>query len=213
MLQLAECIPNGQNFKLHCDNWFTSLKLIDHLASRQIWVCGTIQERRLQGLSYKSEKQLSVSGRGSFEEFETQSENATITAVTWYDNRSVCLASSYATSFSVEKCKRFNKKTKNYDDIDIPNIVHLYKKHMGEVDLHDQMMVYYRMGFCSRKYYLRLVFHMMDMCVINSWLLYRRSLDNSEFKLRLSTSLILSGKNPIKKQGRPSSFSVNQEYF
>ena len=48
VLQLAECIPNGQNFKLHCDNWFTSVKLIDHLASRQIWVCGTIQERRLQ---------------------------------------------------------------------------------------------------------------------------------------------------------------------
>ena len=62
------------------------------------------------------------------------------------------------------------------------------------------------------------------MCVINSWLLYRRSLDKinvkrhqqnslSEFKLRLSTSLILSGKNSIKKRGRPSSFSVNQEYF
>ena len=62
------------------------------------------------------------------------------------------------------------------------------------------------------------------MCVINSWLLYRRSLDKinfmryqenslSAFKLRLSTSLILNGKNPIKKRGRPSSFSVNQEYF
>ena len=47
VLQLAECIPNGQNFKLYCDNWFTSLKLIDHHASRQIWVCGTIQKRRL----------------------------------------------------------------------------------------------------------------------------------------------------------------------
>ena len=47
VLQLVECIPYGQNFKLHCDNSFTSLKLIDHLASRQIWVCDTIQERRL----------------------------------------------------------------------------------------------------------------------------------------------------------------------
>ena len=47
VLRLVECIPYGQNFKLHCDNSFTSLKLIDHLASRQIWVCDTIQERRL----------------------------------------------------------------------------------------------------------------------------------------------------------------------
>ena len=55
VLQSVECIPNGQNFKLHCDNWFTSLNLIDHLDSRQIWVCGTIHEKRLQGLSFKSE--------------------------------------------------------------------------------------------------------------------------------------------------------------
>ena len=34
VLQLEECIPNGQNLKLPCDNWFTLLKLIDHLASR-----------------------------------------------------------------------------------------------------------------------------------------------------------------------------------
>ena len=67
VLHLVECIPEGQNFKLYCDNWFTSLKLIDHLASRKIWVCGTIQERRLHGLSFKSEKQLSASGQGSFE--------------------------------------------------------------------------------------------------------------------------------------------------
>ena len=33
VLQLAECIPNSQNFKLHCDNWFILLKLIDLLAS------------------------------------------------------------------------------------------------------------------------------------------------------------------------------------
>ena len=93
------------------------------------------KERRLQGLSFKSRKQFSVSGRRSFEEFETQSENAAITAVKWYDNRSVCLASSYATLFPVEKCKRFNKK--NYDNIDIPNIVDLYNKHMGGLNLHD----------------------------------------------------------------------------
>ena len=126
--------------------------------------------------------------------------------------------------FQLRSVNDSTKKTKNYDDIDIPNIVHLYNKHMSGVDLHDQMMAYYRMAFRSRKYYLRLVFHMIDMCVINSWLLYRRSLDKinvkrhqqnslSKFKLRLSTSLLLSGKNPIKKQKRPSSFSVDQEYF
>ena len=94
---------------------------------------------------------------------------------------------------------------------------------MGGVDLHDQMMSYYRMAFKSRKYFLRLIFHMIDMCVVNCWLLYRRSQDSmnikrhqqdflSEFKQRLSTSLMSKGKNPMKKRGRPSHSNVEQQH-
>nr|CDS26355.1 hypothetical protein HmN_000660400 [Hymenolepis microstoma] len=142
LLHLAECIPTGRNVKSgHCDNWFASLKLIDHPASRQIRVCGTVQESRLEELSFTSVKQLSDSGRGSSKESDTQNENATVTTVKWFDNSSVCLVSSYAED---------SIKSKNRDEVDISRVVHIYNQHMGGADLHDRLMAYHRMAFGSR---------------------------------------------------------------
>ncbi|XP_037790693.1 piggyBac transposable element-derived protein 3-like [Penaeus monodon] len=46
VLILAESIPENKNHKLYIDNWFTSKPLVEHLATRGIWICGTIQARR-----------------------------------------------------------------------------------------------------------------------------------------------------------------------
>ena len=58
----------------------------------------------------------------------------------------------------------------------IPQIAKQYNEHMGGVDLHDQLLPYYRMSLCSKKYYMRLIFHLFD--VINSWLMYRRDAES-----------------------------------
>ena len=126
--------------------------------------------------------------------------------------------------FQLRSVNDSTKKTKNYDDIDIPNIVLLYNKLMGGVDLHDQIIAYYRKDFRLRKYYFCLLFHMIDMCVINSWLFYKRSLDKinvkrrqqnslSKFKLRLSTSLMLSRKTSIKKRRTALFFKCRSRIF
>ena len=86
VLHLAECIPAGKNYRIYFDDWFTSIKLIEHLATRQIWACGTVQERRLPCLTCKTDKKLQESGRGSFDEFETKTDVTTICAVKCYDN-------------------------------------------------------------------------------------------------------------------------------
>ena len=58
VLHLAASIPDGKNYKLYFDNSFTSVKLVEHLATRKIWACGTIQERCLPRLLFKDYKQL-----------------------------------------------------------------------------------------------------------------------------------------------------------
>ena len=223
VLHLAECIPSGKNHKIYFDNWFTSLNLVHHLATRQIWACGTIQERRLPGLSFQTDSQLKKRGRGSFDEHETNVGDTKITAVKWHDNRSVSLLSSFVNSHPVEDCKRYDKKTKKEVVVAQPNIVSAYNKHMGGVDLHDQSMAYYRMFFRSRKYYLRLVFHLIDMAVVNSWRLLRRVENDKdvayynqtslcEFKLRLADALMMCNKDVLKKRGRPSGETVQNEF-
>lgn len=211
VLHLAECIPPFKNHKLYFDNWFTSLPLIDHLASRGIWCTGTVRHNRLPCLTFRSDKHLQAHGRGSYDEWESTFENNKVTAIKWFDNKSVHLASTFATSSPVDKCSRYDRKMTERVEVPRPFIVKDYNSHMGGVDLHDQLMSYYRMEFRSKKYYLRLIFHMIDMAVANSWLLYRR-LANSlevpqrkqmnlcEFKLKLCDSLLLSGKTKGKKR-------------
>ena len=61
---------------------------------------------------------------------------------------------------------RWDKKEKKYIDIKCPNIVQQYNASMGGVDLLDSLIALYRIRIRSKKWYHRLVFHFIDMAVV-----------------------------------------------
>ena len=76
---------------------------------------------------------------------------------------------------------------------------------MGGVDTLDAYLAYYRIYIRSKKYYLRLFFHLLDLTVVNNWLHYRRDCeslaiprqkqkDQLAFKLALAYHLCKHGK-------------------
>ena len=159
--------------------------------------------------------------RGTHEEQKTVSDNITLTAVKWIDTRSVCLLSSFLQTSPLEKCKRFDKKKKTNVEINQPKCIKLYNKNMGGVDLVDQLIALYRISFRVRKYYHKLVFPLLDMSVVNAWLLYRRDTKklllpiNKQqslllFKISIVDSLLKVGKCDYKKRDRKSD---NEENF
>lgn len=74
----------------------------------------------------------------------------------------------------------------------------------------------------SRRDYSRGSLHILDLMVVNAWLLYKRNIMNkcdqytgrllllAEFKMDLAVSLRKTGKTVLKKQGRPGNQSVQQ---
>ncbi|RXM98290.1 hypothetical protein EOD39_13311 [Acipenser ruthenus] len=50
----------------------------------------------------------------------------------------------------------------------------MYDKSMGGTDLMDSLIALYHTKIRSKKWYLRIFFHFMDMLCVNSQLLYRR---------------------------------------
>ena len=88
----------------------------------------------------------------------------------------------------------------------------------------DTYLAYYRISiwhiiFDSKKYYLRLFFHLLDLAVINSWLLYRRDCDSLAiprqkrkdqlaFKLALANHLCKHGKSIAGEKRGKLSFNV-----
>ena len=76
---------------------------------------------------------------------------------------------------------------------------------MGGVDLADCLIKLYRINIKTKKYYFRLIFHMIDMAIVNSWLLYKRNaislklpkyeiLALALFKLKVANCLIKENK-------------------
>ena len=106
-------------------------------------------------------------------------KNTGVTAISWLDNRMVLLSSTYAGCDPVKKIKRFDFKTKTKIEIDCPDIVSEYNKNMGGVDKFEMLMSLYRCDYKSKKYYRRIFFWCINLCIVNSWLIYKRDCDKN----------------------------------
>ncbi|CAF4935193.1 unnamed protein product [Pieris macdunnoughi] len=101
-------------------------------------------------------------------------------------------------------------------DVPCPKAVLIYNKYMGGVDLLDAMLGFYRIKIRSNKWYHRLFFHFIDLCCINSWLLWRRVMKQKgediyipllDFKLVIADVLMHRDSKvytpTTRKRGRP----------
>jgi hypothetical protein len=151
------------------------VSLVVYLEKRLIHSVGTVRLNRLRGLPGPVEADMKKNGRGTSCEYISIVDGVEVSCVRWYDNKLVSLISTFAGTQPVAKVKRWSKKEKAQLEIDCPNIVGIYNKHMGGVDTLDSIMGLYRIHVRSKKYYHRIFFHLLDMAVANAWLLYRRA--------------------------------------
>ncbi|KAG0431245.1 hypothetical protein HPB47_021957, partial [Ixodes persulcatus] len=146
----------------------------------------------------KSEKELKKKGRDSSEELMGEVDGTELSCVRWFDNRAVPLLSTFTGQSPVQKAKRSSSAKKEFTDIDFPDVVQKSNKHMGGVYLFDSLLGLYRIHIRSKKWYFRIITHMLDLSVVAAWLLYRRAqaqLENqkvlalAEFKAEVAESL------------------------
>lgn len=217
VVRLARCIPRHQQYRLFFDNYYTSPELISYLSKEGILSLGTLNKGRLgkefQMPSLKDLKKDKVK-RGFSEEWVANVDGEDIVIVMWYDNKPVILASSFVGQQPIQQVKRYCKKQKKYLQVDCPQIVKTYNQHMGGVDLLDSFLGKYKIKIRTKKWYLRLFYHYLDIMIINGWLLYRRvgeqkqrstPLKQKDFKFEVAKCLCMCGQSILKKRGRPSS--------
>lgn len=216
VMRLSQYIPRNKNFKLYTDNFFTSYHLFARLKEQGIWSTGTVRLNRLKGINLLEDNILKKKRRGSYD-FSTESQE-NITAVKWFDNKSVSLISTFIGVHPMDTVKRWSQSEKKFVNIDRPQIVKNYNLNMGGVDLNDMLVALYRTKIGVKRYYLRIVFHLLDICIVNAWLLYRRDcgLHNIGkykrlivFRSEIGHALLHCNSLPQRKKGRPSSSREN----
>ncbi|KAH8034121.1 hypothetical protein HPB51_020138 [Rhipicephalus microplus] len=170
--QLAHRIPCDKGHKLFFDNYFTSLPLLRMLLDKKIFAAGTIRVNRCQKCPLEPEKNLKQKGRGS--SASVVSKDGKVAVTRWYDNKAVTLASNFVAIDDEDTAKRWSKKDGCYIEVKRPAVVRMYNSSMGGVDKTDFLVALYRTKIRSRKWTLRMIFHVINASVVNAWLEYRR---------------------------------------
>ncbi|XP_050065754.1 piggyBac transposable element-derived protein 2-like, partial [Aphis gossypii] len=137
-------------------------------------ILGTVRINRLPNCPLPDKNGEKKMKRGESIEYITSYESSPISAVTWKDNKAVKLLSTYCGENPKSKMTRFDRSKKTNTEIDCPMLISEYNKHMGGVDLLDSHIGRYKIRFRSRKWYMRLFYHLIDLSVVNSWLLFKR---------------------------------------
>lgn len=199
---------------LFFDNYFTTYNLLELLAIDGIKAAGTVRINRFGKPPLTNSKEIKKLGRGSSEEIVSVDEQIVLTR--WYDNKDVFFGSNFVGLGQKDLVERWDGNQKKYIKIERPEVVKLYNQSMGGVDKFDQLMSYYRIRRKSKKWTLRMIFHAVDMAIVNSWSEYKErykelginknAMDLLEFRKRLALNLIHLHRTTLtKKRGRPSS--------
>lgn len=146
-----------------------------------IFTLGTIRSNHFRDANKKlpTDKNLKKRGRGSFA--QVVSNERKIAIVKWFDNECVTVASSYVDAHSSHNVLRYDKVIKTRQQVTCPNMIRHYNSRMEGFDLADMFIALYRTEMRSHRWYIPLFSQLLDICVNNAWLLYRREAKESKF--------------------------------
>ena len=224
VIRLVRGVPRLLNHIVYFDNFYTSLPLVHYLAKNGIHSVGTVQQNRIpkSKLPEKKEFMKKSVARGSYEERVSSYDGIDMACVAWKDNKVVTLLSTYVGSLPISTVTRYDKTKKEKVPISCPHIVQEYNKHMGGVDLMDSFLGRYHITIRSKKWYLRVFFHLLDLTVINAWIIYKKNankrgvtknniLSLGQFRNELAQVLCTIGEDTEVRKGRPSTSSLEHQ--
>ncbi|CAM4458281.1 unnamed protein product [Leuciscus chuanchicus] len=136
------------------------------------------------GATLKTDKELMKEARGAFDFMSAEG----LLAAKWFDNKCVSLLSSACGITPLSSVKRWRKEAKAKVAVPCPSLIPAYNQHMGGIDLSDMLVHMYKTLAKSRRWYLPLFGYILDLCISNAWLVYKRD-----------CSLLKEAMLPLKK--------------
>ena len=192
------------------DNFFTTVSLMHELQKRGLYAVGTVRPSR-QGIPCVI-KEKEKMDRGEHR-FQTKGQ---IAAIKWQDRKPVTVLSAGFNPSSVVKINRKNKDgTKS--EVSCPIAIAKYNKVMGGVDRFDQFRERYAIGRRSLKWWHRIFFYLIDLAIVDAFILWSvdrpngNSCDQLNFRLRLARQLI-GDHSTRKRKGPPIAFLAHKKH-
>lgn len=145
-----------------------SVRLLTHLADMKICATGTIRDNRTEHCPFPDKKFWAKNPRGSYK-FVANDE---LLLVQWKDNKVVTVASNFEDNTFVNT-SRWCRTSKTKKCVQQPLMIANYNKGMGGVDKMDGLISVYRTRMRQRKWYWPIFSYLLDVSVVNGWLLMK----------------------------------------
>jgi DNA excision repair protein ERCC-6 len=172
VVKLVNALPSD-NYVLYFDNFFTSFKLLQYLANKNVKATGTVRANRVENCPVISVDIMKKKDRGTYDYRLDKTSNILVTR--WNDNSVVTMASTCHGIEPIGNAKRWSKAHKKTIDITQPHVIGQYNKSMGGVDRMDQNISCYRISIRSKKWWWALFAYLLDVAMQNAWLVYRKT--------------------------------------
>ena len=183
---------------LYVDNFYTSPILFFHLYEQGTGACGTLRVNRKH---VPDTIKTGNPAKGN----QIVVGNGPQMVIKFHDRRQVTLCSTIHKGCMVDT----GKKTRDTQEpILKPDVVLDYNKHMGNVDRSDQLVQYLAMRRRTLKWYKKVLFHMMDLCTVQAYIIYKmvtnKPVLHRVFKRELVKEILASTELPrATSSGRP----------
>ncbi|KAK3907167.1 PiggyBac transposable element-derived protein 3, partial [Frankliniella fusca] len=186
VISFCKSIKHPSSTTVTFDNYYTGLiPLLKYLKDdMNILSLGTVKANRTGKCPLMSDAQLADQGRGSYD-YRKNEDN--IFVVKWADNKCVCLASTKVGLSPMGTIPRYDANEHQKVPVPCPQIVLAYNSSMGGTDLFDQYMSLYRIPSRARRWYFPLFVFLLELALINSFLLYKREVELIDAELKYPT--------------------------
>ncbi len=172
---LSESLLDQGRF-LVTDNWYSSIPLSKFLLKKKTNFCGTIRKNR-KGLPEVTKEKMT---RGQI--MGSMDSNG-IRIFKYKDKKDVFMIST----FHSNNIEQLSKKNRSGDIISKPSVIVDYNRIKGGIDLSDQMIEYYSPARKSVKWYRKIIFQLLSIAMLNTWIIYNKFYNTGQKKVNFET--------------------------
>ena len=181
---------------VYMDNYYTSPALFLEMAQNGFEACGTARVNR-QGMP--EEWKISRKGKSvKMNKGDVRTKKLDrVMALQWQDKRVITMLTTIHDDQMISKKRRSRFGKDNEENVDKPLCIEEYNKHMGGVDRSDQLLSYYGFIHKTLKWSNRASFHLLDLAIVNSYILYKLShqgkkhKSHAQYRIDIANSLLL----------------------
>lgn len=146
--------------------------MIAQLKKRNIYYVATLRMGRPRECSISSEREMEKQCTVEIKQYEKKGKVVVINA--WYDNRRVIMVSKFLGRIPEDEVRRFDKKKEEIISVSHSASVDLYNLFMGGVDKTDMFLTLYHSMLRTRKWYMQIVIHLIEIAAVNTYVIYNQ---------------------------------------